>query len=136
MIPCGGSLHLREALLQKAQEYGLKESELLLLGRVSDKDLCALYNLCELFVFPSLEEGFGLPVLEAMRCGAAVICSNTTSLPEVIGLPEAMFDPQEPQSIAAKMIQALMDKGFRQQLLENGASRQALFSWDISARRA
>lgn len=47
-----------------------------------------------------------------------------------------MFDPQEPQSIAAKMIQALMDKGFRQQLLENGASRQALFSWDISARRA
>lgn len=136
VIPCGGSLHLREALRQKAQEYGLKESELLLLGRVSDKDLCALYNLCELFVFPSLEEGFGLPVLEAMRCGAAVICSNTTSLPEVIGLPEAMFDPQEPQSIAAKMIQALMDKGFRQQLLENGASRQALFSWDISARRA
>lgn len=74
VIPCGGSLHLREALRQKAQEYGLKESELLLLGRVSDKDLCALYNLCELFVFPSLEEGFGLPVLEAMRCGAAVIC--------------------------------------------------------------
>ena len=71
----------------------LSLEDVVITGGVSDSDLHSLYALCELFVFPSIHEGFGLPALEALSCGAAVIGSNTTSMPEVIALSEALFDP-------------------------------------------
>jgi glycosyltransferase involved in cell wall biosynthesis len=86
--------------------------------------------------FPSWHEGFGLPVLEAMRCGAPVVCGNRSSLPEVIGLEEAMFDPFDVKSIAAKMSQALEDENFRARLRAHGLQRAKLFSWDESAKKA
>jgi hypothetical protein len=76
---------------------------------VSDADLIDLYRSAALFVFPSLHEGFGLPVLEAMACGALVIGADSTSIPEVIGSPEALFDPRQPAAIAAKIGQVLDD---------------------------
>ena len=119
-----------------ATRCGLAEDELLLTGYVQDDDLLALYNLCRLFVFPSLHEGFGIPPLEAMSCGAAVIGAHATSLPEVIGLPEALFDPTSVQAIAGKLEQALTDEAFRQKLIAHGLQHAKTFTWAASAQRA
>jgi glycosyltransferase involved in cell wall biosynthesis len=119
-----------------ADKVGLDKNALVFAGHVVDTDLVPLYNLCDLFVFPSLAEGFGLPVLEAMSCGIPTICSDTTSLPEVIDMEEALFDPKDAGSIAATMNRALTDTVFQQRLRSHGLSRAKQFSWDQSARRA
>ena len=126
----------RDNLLQLAKEAGLNKNELVLTGYVPDEDLIALYNLATLFVFPSKHEGFGLPVLEAMTCGAPVIASNTTSIPEVIGWKEALFDPHSPNAIAKKMGLALQDETFRKKLREHSLQQARKFSWDVSAQKA
>lgn len=85
-------------------------------GFVTDSDLIKLYQACELFVFPSLYEGFGLPVAEAMACGAPVISSNTSSLPELVRNEDALFDPREESTIRAALERSLTDSGFRARL--------------------
>ncbi len=119
-----------------AQEVGLAKDELILTGYVPNEDLISLYNSTTLFVFPSKHEGFGLPVLEAMACGAPVIGSNTTSIPEVIGLDNALFDPNSSKSITNKIQEALENHTFREKLKEHAKSQVKLFSWDISAKLA
>ena len=99
---------------------------------ISNESLKSLYNQCATFVFPSFHEGFGLPVLEAMTCGAATICSNNSSLPEVIGLDQAMFDPKNIDDISDKLLRALEDPSFKKILTDNALERAALFSWDKS----
>lgn len=121
---------------QIAHSSGMKPDELRFTGYVSDEELVQLYNLCALYVFPSWYEGFGLPALEAMACGAPVIGANTSSLPEVIGLDEALFDPMDVSAIAARMRQALLDEEFRDRLRAHGLRRAQQFSWDETARRA
>ncbi|MFT0173290.1 glycosyltransferase [Paraburkholderia mimosarum] len=123
-------------LRKDAANHGLAPNELAFTGYLSDDELIQLYNLCKLFVFPSWHEGFGLPPLEAMACGAPVIGANVSSLPEVIGLDEAMFDPLDVDAIAAKMAHALEDDAFRAKLCAHGLQRARLFSWDETARRA
>lgn len=125
----------RELLSQMAAA-GLQDGEVVFAGYVADSDLIRLYNLCALYVFPSLYEGFGLPALEAMSCGAVVIGSDSSSLPEVIGRADALFDPRNDRSIAKKIIEALTDESFRNSLLEHAKSHPAKFSWQESARRA
>jgi glycosyltransferase involved in cell wall biosynthesis len=115
---------------------GLGEGELVFTGHVADADLVALYNLCELFVFPSLAEGCGLPVLEAMACGVPVIASDTTSLPEVVGRLDALFDPYSVEDLAARMHQVLTDPDFGRTLAEHGPRRSRRFTWEASAKRA
>ena len=105
-----------------AVKWGLSEDSLCFPNFVKDDDLICLYRCCKFFIFPSWHEGFGFPVLEAMACGAPVICSNTTSLPEVVGLPEATFNPFDVNSISAKMIQALNDDDFLERLRDHGLS--------------
>lgn len=119
-----------------AESAGLRSEDLCFTGYVSDEQLIMLYNLCELYIFPSWHEGFGLPALEAMACGAPVIGANTSSLPEVIGLDTALFNPYDVDSISAKMAQALNDESFRASLRTHGIQQAKLFSWDISAGRA
>jgi len=126
----------REELSGYAKSFGLKSHELVLTGYVEDDELVALYSMSKLFVFPSTHEGFGLPVLEAMACGAAVIGSNCSSVPEVIGFEDALFDPFSVTSIAEKMAQALNDEAFRATLIEHAAVQAATFSWDESAKKA
>ncbi|SIT50129.1 conserved hypothetical protein [Paraburkholderia piptadeniae] len=123
-------------LYQLAKSNGLLENELVLAAYVSDKDLVALYNLCHLFVFPSLHEGFGLPALEAMACGSAVIGSCTTSIPEVICRDDALFDPLDLNQMAAMMERALGDHTYWQSLRENAIERAGKFSWDATGQRA
>lgn len=135
-IVCSVREDSRAVLKRLARDCGLRDDELVLTGFVSDQDLVALYNLARLFVFPSWHEGFGLPALEAMRCGAPVIGSCTSSLPEVIGLEEALFDPYDDQAIMHKMHQGLVDDAFRARLLAHAPVQAAKFSWDASAIRS
>jgi glycosyltransferase involved in cell wall biosynthesis len=126
----------RSLLRHHAKSCGLKPDDMLFTGYLSEEELVSLYNLCRLMAFPSWHESFGLPVLEAMSCGAPVICGSRSSLPEVIGLEEAMFDPFDVKSIATKMSQALEDETFRARLRSYGLKRAKLFSWDESAKKA
>lgn len=121
---------------QIANKAGIKDDEILFTGYLSDEELIQLYNLCVLYVFPSWHEGFGLPALEAMACGAPVIGANTSSLPEVIGLNEALFDPKDVPAIASIIQKALMDESFRDRLKLHGLERARSFSWDETAKRA
>ncbi|CAN7647243.1 glycosyltransferase family 1 protein [Variovorax sp. LjRoot290] len=126
----------RERFLAHARSFGLSAHDVVLTGRVSDEELVALYNLCSLFVLPSWHEGFGLPALEAMSCGAAVIGSKTSSIPEVIGRDDALFDPYSAQAIMQKIAQVLSDATLRNELAQHGLQQAAKFSWDKSATRA
>lgn len=119
-----------------ANGVGLSKDDILFAGKVPDDDLLPLYNLCFLFVFPSLREGFGLPVLEAMSCGVPVIGSNSTSIPEVLGTNKAMFDPTNINSISNKIYEAITDSEFRHYLIEHGLEHAKGFSWDASAKKA
>lgn len=121
---------------REAESRGLSRDDFVISGYLEDEDVIRLYNSCRLFVFPSLAEGFGLPPLEAMACGAPVIASNRTSVPEVVGYEEALFNPDSTEAIRDKMLAALSDEEFRQRLIREGLKRAALFSWDESARRA
>lgn len=135
-IVCSVNPEKRKELLRLATDCGLNQDDVVMTGFVPENDLVALYNLCTLFVFPSLHEGFGLPALEAMRCGAPVIASNTSSLPEVIGNRAALFDPYSEIAISNALEQALIDQDFRSILIEQSATQSARFSWDESAKQA
>ncbi len=112
------------------------QDHFILTGHVSDEDLAALFSHCALFVYPSLHEGFGLPVLEAMACGSPTIGSNVTSIPEVIGRDDALFDPTSPEDIAARIIEALTDQEFYQSLRQHALVQASKFSWESCAKRA
>jgi glycosyltransferase involved in cell wall biosynthesis len=123
-------------LLSIAKKHGLAAHDIQFTGFVTDDELVMAYNLCQLFVFPSWHEGFGLPPLEAMACGAPTIAGNTSSLPEVIGWSEAMFDPHQQVSITQKMHQSLADPSFRAQLISHARTQAQKFTWDASACKA
>ena len=125
-----------EEFRRLAHIHGLQKEELLFGGYVSDQELVQLYNLCKLYVFPSWHEGFGLPALEAIACGAVVIGANTSSLPEVIGLDEALFDPFDVRAIANKIAQGIEDEIFRERLRSHGKKQARIFSWGKTAKRA
>jgi glycosyltransferase involved in cell wall biosynthesis len=103
-------------------------------GYVDDDHLPALYAGADLFVFPSLYEGFGLPVLEAMASGTPVVTSNTSSLPEVAGDAALMVDPTCVEALAEAMQRVLSDENFRAALRQRGLQRAAGFSWERTAR--
>ena len=135
-IVCKADADARQHLLAVAQRHGLTAADVVLTGFVPEDDLIALYRTCAAFVFPSWHEGFGLPALEAMACGAPVIASNTSSLPEVVGLDDALFDPREPADIARRLEQVLTDPAFRMRLIAHGQEQARRFSWDATAHRA
>jgi len=125
-----------ERLQGLAKQHGLSPDRLIFTGYLPDDDLIALYNLCSLFVFPSLHEGFGLPVLEAMQCGAPTITSNVTSLPYVIGWDEATFDPYDVNDIARVLKKSLMDQDFHARLKTHAFEQAKNFSWEKTASTA
>ena len=126
----------KSQLQSVASQHGLAREELCFTGFVSDEELVLAYSLCQLFVFPSWHEGFGLPPLEAMSCGAPVIAANTSSIPEVVGCPQALFDPFDVDAITRKMEQGLSDHTFRNELMAHAHRQSRKFSWDACARTA
>jgi len=125
----------------RVAELGLGE-RVRFIGRVDDADLPGLYSACHLFVFPSLYEGFGLPVVEALACGAAVACAHTSSLPEVGGEAVAYFDPEDVGGMAEVLQRGMENRDWRLALSEVegleigrlGIERAAQFSWERTAR--
>ncbi|MDP2624906.1 MAG: glycosyltransferase family 1 protein [Candidatus Peregrinibacteria bacterium] len=106
-----------------------------MIGYVDGDDLPVLYSLAELFVFPSLYEGFGIPPLEAMACGCPVVTSNVSSLPEVVGNAAMLVDPYSVDEIAHAMDVILSNKYVALELREKGLERAKRFSWEESARK-
>lgn len=135
-VVCGIQDHDRVRLQRVVAKFGLPKDDVVFTGYVSDQDLVALYNCTTLFVFPSLQEGFGLPALEAMSCGVPTIGSHNSSIPEVIGRADALFDPTSVRAIADKMQQVLTDRAFSDILGAHGLVQAKQFSWDASAKRA
>lgn len=131
-----GNQSIYEYFIKTASEYGVNQSEILFLDDVNDDDLIKLYNIASLFVFPSLREGFGLPVLEAMHCGCPTIGSNTTCIPEVIRSERAMFDPTNPDEIAEKINYFLNNPVEKELLVLEQSEIAKQFSWEISAKTA
>lgn len=137
LVLAGGMNRPQRTLLdQQIIAAGLAGDRVIVTGRVSDTDFSALYGLCCAHILPTYCEGFGLTALEAMACGAVVIGSNYSSVPEVIGNPEALFDPFSVSAITQKIEQALTDEAFRARLLTYSREQLKQFSWDQTAQRA
>lgn len=119
---------------EAANKSGVRE-RIQFTGFVTDDGLLHLYNACDCFVFPSYYEGFGLPVLEAMACGRAVACSNTSALPEVADGAGLLFDPHSADEIARAMRDLLIDPELRARMERLGMQRSTRFSWQKSAQQ-
>ena len=101
---------------------------------VSDQDLVSFYNAADVFAFPSLYEGFGLPVLEAMACGTPVVASNAASLPEVVGDAGLLADPHSSEALAKTIASVLEDSELAAELSRRGLERARQFTWERTAR--
>jgi alpha-1,3-rhamnosyl/mannosyltransferase len=117
---------------QRAAELKLGQ-RVRFLGRIADSDLPALYSGAGLFIFPSRYEGFGLPIVEAMACGAPVACSNSSSLPEVAGDAALLFDPEDTGAMVAAIERVLTDETLREELRQRGLVQARRFSWQRTA---
>lgn len=118
---------------QKVESLGLSQ-HVIFLGYVPEGDLIKFYNAADLFVFPSLYEGFGLPPLEAMACGSPVVSSNTSSLPEVIGDAGITLDPDDCGGFTEAMYQILVSESLKDEMREKSLKRAKQFSWEKTAR--
>jgi glycosyltransferase involved in cell wall biosynthesis len=104
-------------------------------GYVNDEELVALYNRADIFVYPSLYEGFGLPLIESMACGTPVITSRVSSLPEVAGDAALYIDPESDDDLGRQLLQLSDDESLRRSLIEKGKDRAESFSWEKAARK-
>jgi glycosyltransferase involved in cell wall biosynthesis len=125
-----------QAFRRRLFGLGLTDAEVVVTGHITDQDLISLYSQCKVFVFPSLYEGFGLPALEAMACGAPVIAANNSSIPEVMGRRDVLFDAGNPASITAALEKVLTNDAWRNELASYGIERTKAFSWDNTATLA
>ncbi len=122
-----------EAVLRAASESGVKD-RIFFPGYIPERELPSLYNLADVFVYPSLYEGFGLPVLEAMACGAPIVASGVSSMPEISGDAALLIDPHDVDSIAQGLERVLMDRALRDRMMEEGPKRSQPFTWERTAR--
>jgi glycosyltransferase involved in cell wall biosynthesis len=125
---------LYKRLVRKVRSLGL-ERRVIFLGNVPLPDLVLLYNAADVFVFPSLYEGFGIPPLEAMACGTPVVASNAASLPEVVGDAAITVDPRDTRGIGEAVYAVVTDDGLRRSLREKGLKRARPFTWERTARK-
>jgi glycosyltransferase involved in cell wall biosynthesis len=111
------------------------QDEVKVLGFLPHADLPWLFNLARLLVFPSLFEGFGIPLIEAMACGCPIVCSNVTSIPEVVGETGVFFDPSIAEDIAEKIWMLWTDDAMRQEMAKIGLRRAKMFNWEETAKK-
>lgn len=132
LVLVGQQLWLSSDVLTQARALG---DDVVMTGYVPDADLPLLYNAADIFAYPSLYEGFGLPVLEAMACGAAVITSNLSSLPEVSGDAARLVDPYNVDDMALALHEIARDESVRTVWRARGLARARLFSWERTAEQ-
>ena len=126
----------KKQLYKYIKQHHLNNEQVVLYGFIEDEILIQLYKNAHLFVFPSINEGFGLPPLEAMALGIPTIASNCASLPEVVCNPDALFDPADDSDFLKKLQVGINDEAFRARLRARGLEQSLLFSWKNSARIA
>jgi glycosyltransferase involved in cell wall biosynthesis len=119
---------------QRRAAEGAAAGRVLLPGFVADEDLPALYSLAELFVFPSLYEGFGIPVLEAMACGTPVVTCTNSSLPEAAGNAALLVEATDSDALAQAMARVVGDSELRRTMIAAGSQQAARFTWQRSAQ--
>jgi glycosyltransferase involved in cell wall biosynthesis len=134
LIISGGKGWLYDEMMAEVERQGL-DGRVHFIGFVDDEDLPALYSDATLFVFPSLYEGFGLPLLEAMACGVPVITSNASSLPEVVGDTAVQLSPHKPAAWSQAITHLLSDEDERAQLVAAGFRQARHFTWQKAAQR-
>src|ERR1051326_4568361 len=134
LVLAGKETWFADQVHKAARDSGVSD-RIQFLGFVSDDDLLQLYNACDVMVFPSFYEGFGLPALEAMACGRSVLCSNTTALPEVVDGAAILFDPYRVDEITRAIADLLLDPQLRGRMERLGLQRAAHFSWQKTAER-
>jgi glycosyltransferase involved in cell wall biosynthesis len=134
LVIAGGKGWMYGGIFERVDELGLQDA-VCFPGYVSDQDLPALYSLADLFAFPSLYEGFGIPPLEAMACGTPVVVANVSSLPEAVGDAAVMVDPLDVDALAEAMRCILVDASMRQQMAQRGVEWARRFTWDQAANR-
>lgn len=136
VVVCNMDPGRRTLYLEKVVRHGLTVDDVLFTGFVSEEDLVTFYNLCEVFVYPSLYEGLGLPVLEAMACGAPVIAADNSSICEIVVREDALFDAKNPEAFAEKLSAVLSNANFREDLKCYGPQRAKAFTWERTAKLA
>lgn len=129
----GGPGWLYEPIYETIETLGLQD-EVRMLGYVDEGDLPALYTGADVFCFPTLYEGFGIPVLEAMACGTPVVASNTSSLPEAAGDAALLVSPTDTEAMAEALGRAITNTDMRERLIQSGLVQCQRFSWSDSAR--
>jgi glycosyltransferase involved in cell wall biosynthesis len=133
LLVVGKPKYMYEAIHQAIRDTRC-EPHVVFAGFVDDADLPTYYNAADVFAFPSLYEGFGLPVVEAMQCGTPVVCSSASCLPEVAADGALLVDPHQPEAFREALERVLTDAAFAENLRERGLRRAAQFSWERTAR--
>ena len=134
LVLSGITMQANNEVLAEIGRLGLQD-DVTMLGYLPHEDLPYLYNLARVMVFPSLFEGFGIPLVEAMACGCPVACSNVTSIPEVVGNAALTFDPCSIEEITEITWKLWSDESLRQESISRGLTRVKLFNWGNMARR-
>jgi len=134
LVIAGGPGWMYEGIFRRVEELEL-QGVVHFPGYVADEDLPALYSEADVFVFPSLYEGFGLPPLEAMACGTPVVTSNVSSLPEVVGDAALVVDPRDVGALAKAMEQVLGDASLRGAMVQRGLVQAQQFTWSRAAEQ-
>lgn len=134
LVLTGIAKQSQNEIADEIERLGLSEM-VRLLGYLPYEKLPYIYNLARAMVFPSLFEGFGIPLVEAMACGCPVVCSNTTSLPEVAGDAGSLFDPTSAEDMAEKICSVWESEDLRLEMRSKGFERAKLFSWENTARQ-
>jgi len=120
-------------IFNAVKQYNL-ENDVIFLGFIPNNELPVIYNLSDIFVYPSIYEGFGLPPLEAMACGIPVVTSNTSALPEVVGNAGIMVNPYNPDEFTNAFYEVINNEGLKKEMIEKGLERVKTFSWEKNAR--
>jgi len=134
LVLIGGKGWKYEEIFETIHQLGMND-QVIVPGYVPKEDLVAFYNAAEVFVYPSLYEGFGLPPLEAMACGTPVVVSNTSSLPEVVGDAGLLVDPLNVDGLTGAIEKLLVDEDLRQNLSKKALEKAGHFSWEGTAFR-
>ncbi|BAY33761.1 group 1 glycosyl transferase [Nostoc carneum NIES-2107] len=132
LVIVGKKAWMYDEIFERVSSLGLQD-RVHFLGHIPEPDLIGLYNGSRVFVYPSIYEGFGLPVLEAMQCGTPVVTTNISSMPEVAGDAAILIAPDDTQGLANALQQLLLDDNLVNQLSQQGLARATKFSWDICA---
>ncbi len=133
LVIVGGRGWLSSGVFEAIEKSPMRE-HIILTGYLGDDDLRALYSSCRCFIYPSMYEGFGLPPLEAMSCGAPVIAGSASAIVEVTGGTARLVDPESTEEIARAILEVVENEEMRRQLAEAGRLRAAEFSWSRTAQ--